>query len=296
MGISVLNAFTDVLARSQPAFIALALLVFAASVPLVAWRWQIVLAAVTGRRAPLGTLVLASLASSFVNNVTPSARLGGEACRVAALVSLKLASVGRAAAAAAYERLSEAPAIVAIALATLLVVGRLPVGAPGWVWLSAGACAAAVVVAARRPLVRALGRARAHWASMRAIAIAPSALLWSGAISGLVWLLDVIRLRFAAAAFHAPIGLTQAAALTAITIVAGLVPTVGGLGVIEGGLVAGLIGMGVAPADAVGITAVERGISYGVSTLAGFGALSMLGGRTLWNAVRVSRPAVEAVT
>ena len=96
-----------------------------------------------------------------------------------------------------------------------------------------------------------------------------------------------------AAAFHAPVGIAEIVALAAITIVGGLAPTVGGLGAIEGGMIAGLIGMGVSTPDAVAITAVERTMSYGIATLAGFGALSALGGRSLWNAVRVGAPAAE---
>ena len=111
-----------------------------------------------------------------------------------------------------------------------------------------------------------------------------------------IWTLDVVRLRLAAAAFNAPIGLPQAATLTAITIVAGWVPTIGGLGAIEGGLIAGLVGMGVPPADAIAITAVERAISYGVGTVAGFVSLSLLGGRSLWRAVRVGVTVPEGAT
>ena len=74
-------------------------------------------------------------------------------------------------------------------------------------------------------------------------------------MSAAIWMLDVVRLRLAAAAFHTPIGFTEAATLAAITIVAGLVPSLAGLGPIEGGLVAGLIAFGVSPADAIAITA-----------------------------------------
>ena len=109
-------------------FVALALAVYVISVPLVALRWRTMLGGVTGRLAPLGSLVLATLASGFVNNMTPAARLGGEACRVIALVRLRLATMSQAAAAAAYERLTEVPAVASIAVATLFVVGRMSFG------------------------------------------------------------------------------------------------------------------------------------------------------------------------
>ena len=125
------------------------------------------------------------------------------------------------------------------------------------------------------------------------MAIAPSALLLSALLTAVVWAFDVLRLRAVAAAFHAPVGIPEIVVLAGITIVGGLAPTVGGLGAIEGGMIAGLIGMGVSTPDAVAITAVERTMSYGIATLAGFCALSVLGGCSLWNAARVGAPVAE---
>ena len=71
-----------------------------------------------------------------------------------------------------------------------------------------------------------------------------------------------------------------------MTVAAGWIPTIGGLGVIEGGLVAALIAFGVAPIDAAAVTAVERIISYGLATAAGAAALSLIGGRALLQAAR----------
>lgn len=291
----MLASIKEAVARADFMFVALALGVYAVSVPIMALRWRIVLAGVTGRRTPLRSLMLATLASSFVNNVTPSSRVGGEACRVIALVRLRLATASRATVAIAYERLSEAPAVVAIALVTLLVAGRISLRGTGWLTALVAFGAGAVAVALLRPFVIQIWRGlRERWQWRESLTIAPSTLVSAAMISAVIWMLDVVRLRLAVAAFHAPIGLPQAATLAAITIVAGFVPTVGGLGSIEGGLIAGLVAFGVPPADAVGITAVERTISYGVATVAGLGALSLLGGWSLWNAVRVGSPAPEA--
>lgn len=295
----MLVSIKEAAVRADLSFVALALLVYAVSVPLVALRWRTVLRGVAGGDPPLGPLILATLASSFVNNVTPAARLGGEACRVVALVRLRLAPVSKAVAAAAYERLTEAPAVALIAALTVFAIGRRPLGhfsqpttpsAPVMVFTLV-----MLVVSAMALLLmnRALARAWSRLRSLASIAVAPSALAMSAAMSAAIWALDVLRLRVVSAAFQAPIGLPEAATLTAITIVAGWVPTVGGLGAIEGGLFAGLVAFGVPPADAVAITAVERGISYGIGTAAGFCALWWLGGRSLWNAVRVGVPVSE---
>lgn len=299
----MLASIKDAVARADLSFVALALLVYAVSVPLVAMRWRTVLRGVAAGDPPLGPLILATLASSFVNNVTPAPRLGGEACRVVALVRLRLATVSKAVAAAAYERLTEAPAIALIATLTVFAIGGRPLGRFSQPpTLSPPVMAFALVIFAASVtalllmngvMARAWSRLRDRLRGLASIAIAPSALAMSAAMSVAIWALDVLRLRVVSEAFQAPIGLPETATLTAITIVAGWVPTVGGLGAVEGGLFAGLVAFGVPPADAVAITAVERAISYGLGTAAGFCALSLLGGRSLWKAVRVGVPVSE---
>jgi len=295
----MIAAFETALAHARLQYVGLALLVYAISVPLAALRWRQVLRGLN-QRLPLRRLILANLAASFVNNVTPAARVSGEACRVVALVRAGLSTVASTAS-VAYERLSEAPAIGVLAIVTVLALGhagtegrvrsaRLPVSLNASRLLIATVVAIALGAAAfwRSGVIGRWTRAiRVGRASLfEAARITPSALVASATLSSVLWALDVIRLRIAAAAIRAPIGLREAAALSAITIVAGMVPTLGGLGAVEGGLVAGLIGFGVAPADAAAVTAIERGISYGLVTIAGAAALSVLGGRTLWEAAR----------
>ena len=277
----------DLLHRARPVYVALAFVIYAISVPLVALRWRTVLGGLR-REAPrvaLRPLVLASLASSFVNNVTP-APVSGEACRVVALTRLKLASLPQAVASIVFDRISEIPAVAVLALIAFVALGRI---APTWLLLAA-AGTAGLVLFARGAARRIWSAITSRWAAVDLVAVKPSALAAASCLSGAIWILDVARLRAASAAFHAPIGAAQAAALSAITIVGGLVPTIGGLGAIEGGLVAGLIAFGASPSQAIAVTAVERAISYGVATLAGFGALSVLGGRELWTAM-AGRPA-----
>ena len=68
--------------------------------------------------------------------------------------------------------------------------------------------------------------------------------------------------------------------------VGGLVPSLAGLGPVEGGLVAGLMAFGVDLPTAAAVTALERAISYGFSTSTGALVIAMLGGRSLWSTVR----------
>ena len=287
----MLASLKEALSRVDPALMALALALYAVSVPLVAQRWRVVLRAVIKDRVPLGPLVLASLASSFVNNVTPSARLGGESCRVILLVQLGLATTLKATAAIAYERLSELPAVALLAAATLVLAGRASRGIAAG--LTVALIGGGLLFVMRRRVARGLTEVADRWRGLSALDIAPSALAASAGLSGIAWALDVARLAVIAAAFGAPIGVLQAATLSAITIAAGWVPTVGGLGAIEGGMIAGLMAFGVKPVDAGAITIAERAISYGLASAAGAAALSALGGRRLWRALR-PRTAVSA--
>jgi len=275
---------------------ALPVLVYAVSVPAVAMRWRVVLHGVTGRRLPLGPLILASLASSFVNNVT--AGPAGEACRVLALVRLKFATASRATAAAVYERLSEIPVVMLMIGCAAAVFGRdllAHVQRPRVPMTIAAIVAVAAVIgyAARRHIVR-VWHALRDRAGLHAVAIDTASLSASASWSVAVWALDITRLWLIARMFGAPIGPVQAAALSAVTVLGGLAPTIGGLGVIEGGMIAALIAFGMPSQTAIAITAVERGISYGLATVAGAGALAALGGRELWTAARASAAAESA--
>ncbi|HEY7292859.1 MAG TPA: lysylphosphatidylglycerol synthase transmembrane domain-containing protein [Vicinamibacterales bacterium] len=277
--------FVDVLAQAS-----LATLVYAISIPIVAERWRTVLGGVTGERLPRRPLVLASLASSFVNNLT--AGPAGDACRIIAVVKLRFASASRATAAALYERVSEIP-VIALMIATAIAVlnrGRVVrLGSSRTIWIIV--IAITVVAAGLGLCRRTIAAAWLRWRErhdLTSIAIAPRVLAQSAAWSVVVWGLDVTRLWLIARAFGVSLSPAQAAALSAISVVGGWAPTIGGLGVVEGGLVAGLIAFGVPSGSAIAITAVERGISYGLATAIGACALAALGGRELWAAARAT--------
>jgi uncharacterized membrane protein YbhN (UPF0104 family) len=283
----VLAQYLDLLHRARWLYIVCAVAVYLVSVLLTALRWQTMIAGVRrAPRAPLGPLRFGSLAAVFVNNVMPGPRVAGEACRVIVLQRLGLASLGQAATAAAYERLSELPAVALLAIAALEIVGHSIGGRSLSRAVPIATLALVGVAVAWRPLARRWQELATRWTLLGAATVLPSAFGAAAALSGTIWLLDVARIRIVAAAFGAPLGVAQTAALSAITIVAGWVPTVGGLGAVEGGLMAGLVGFGVPGAEAVAIVAVERAISFGVGTALGCASLWALGGRGLWRAIR----------
>src|SRR5690349_4447683 len=112
-GLIVLQSIAATLSGARPAYVLLAIALYAISVPVAAWRWKTVLRGLR-RPAPLGRLMLTHLAAICVNNVTPASRLAGEACRVVSLVRSRIAATSTAVVSIVYDRLSEAPAVAAL--------------------------------------------------------------------------------------------------------------------------------------------------------------------------------------
>jgi uncharacterized membrane protein YbhN (UPF0104 family) len=105
-------------------------------------------------------------------------------------------------------------------------------------------------------------------------------------LASLMWIQDVLRLACATRAVGLSLSPTELAALSMLAMLGGLVPSVAGLGPVEGSLMAGLLSFGVQPASAVAVTAVERAISYGLSTVGGALVITIVGGRSLWRVIR----------
>jgi glycosyltransferase 2 family protein len=267
-------------------YVAAALGLYLIGVLTCATRWRTILASL-GTRVRMVDTALAHLAGIFAGNVTPASRVGGEACRIAAIGLRSRVALPVAAMASVYDRLSEVPPVVVLVVAavpTLAVAGaRVRIGR---VAVTALAAALALLVFGSVRVVR----RHASWRSWRErIASGPvgrETMAAAVGFSSVVWLQDVVRLMIVAAAFGVPLTVSQGATLSVLTIVGGMLPTMGGLGAIEGGLVAGLVLFGIRIETAAAITAAERAISYGLATVAGGSAFALIGGRQLWQATR----------
>ena len=267
-------------------YVAAALGLYLIGVLICATRWRTILASL-GTRVRIVDTALAQLAGIFAGNVTPAGRVGGEACRIAVISLRTRVALPVAAVASVYDRLSEVPPVAVLVLAavpTLAGAGaRLRVG-----WVSVAVATATVTVAVFGS-VRFVRR-RSWWRSWReriaSGGVGTGTMATAVVFSSVVWLQDVLRLMIVAAAFGVSLTVSQAATLTVLTIVGGMLPIMGGLGAIEGGLVAGLMLFGVGLETAAAITVVERSISYGLATLAGGSAVALIGGRRLWQATR----------
>jgi hypothetical protein len=107
-------------------------------------------------------------------------------------------------------------------------------------------------------------------------------------LSLMIWFEDALRLMAAAQAVGTDLAFSQGAALCVVMVLGSLAPTFGGLGVVEGGLVGAMALFGIPLDAALAVTAVERAISYVLSTILGSGAIVWMGGPRLLRAPAVA--------
>jgi uncharacterized membrane protein YbhN (UPF0104 family) len=253
-------------------------------------RWRIMVR-VMGGRISFVHAVLVTLAGVAVNNVTPSGRLAGEAGRIAVTRLKGQLPLALGAVASLGDRVGDLVAVFALSFVALPSLWPLVEG-------SVRPALAAAAIGGTLALVFGprLRRAARSWliARRRELKGAPFAgrdLATVLGLSLLVWCEDALRLMAAARAVGVDLAFPQGAALCVVMVLGGLVPTVGGLGVVEGGLVGAMVLFGIPLDAAIAITAVERAISYVLSTALGAGAIAWLGGRSLLSPPAVAAPA-----
>lgn len=264
---------------AQPGWVLVAVVLY-----IVAWlaggrRWQVVVGALGSHVAFLHA-ALATIAGVAINNVTPTGRVGGEAGRIAITRLRSNLSLPRAALASVCDRLLDVPAA---AVVLLLALPALPSLAGGYLLATVGGVivlALAVLVGGRWLRTR-LHASLTEW-QQTGVPLAPSAVLVALALSLLVWSQDLLRIMAVGRAFGIPLSVPQGAALNIVGLAGGFVPTIGGLGAVEGVLVGTLLLFGIPLENALAITALERMISFGFSTLLGGGVTLWFGGRRLW--------------
>src|SRR5262249_6063003 len=200
-----------------------------------------------GGRLTLARSTLITLAGIVVRNAPPTTGLGGDASRIA-LLRAEGIGLAQAAASFVYVRVAEFPAMAAVVLLALPTLGTMAVRSSRGI-----AIAIAIIIVALATASAARHRLRAHLAALRersaGVRIGGSAAASAVAYASLAQLETIVRQIAVAAAFGVPLTITQSAAVTALTIAGGLVPTVGSVGAIEGSMVAGLMMCG-ATADA----------------------------------------------
>jgi uncharacterized membrane protein YbhN (UPF0104 family) len=276
---STISATTAAIGHAKIAFVATACAVDTLSLILMACRWRLLLRSV-GSGASFWDTLLAYSGGVFVCNVTPARTVGGDACR-AALIRRPggLPPMTAIVASVVYDRATDIPGIL---LLGVLALPTLRPTSPRWALLALIALVAAVVA---RPLHRRLVGGTGPWRQALSGREMNASLATAIGCSLVIWLLDVARIMLVAAAFDVRFVPSQAAAVSLLRLGSGLVPVPGGIGVVDGALVAGFVWLGLPAATAAALAVVERAIVYGWATALGAVALLLLGGsRALKNA------------
>ena len=278
------------LTTARPSYVVAAVVLYVASLWIVGTRWRSFIR-MTGGEVGQWRATSAALGGVAASNLTPSSRLAGEACRIAIGRMGGTMTWRQATVATVWDRLSEVPPIVVLAVMAAFAAGNLV--APRSMALVASLAA----VIAGAVALRAIQKSNGQWGTWRdklaLDSVSVRALGVGIGCSSLLWLQDFLRLTCASLAFGVVLSPAQTATLSILAMVGGLAPTMGGLGVVEGGLVSGLMAFGVDLPTATAVTALERAISYGLSTSAGLTVIALLGGRSLWRGLRTATVARE---
>jgi uncharacterized membrane protein YbhN (UPF0104 family) len=276
--VSFVRAVGGALAHARPLLVAAAVALHLGGLLVTGERWRLVVVALGGRLT-LVRSTLINLAGIFVRNATPTTGLGGDASRIA-LLRAEGVGLAQAAASFVYVRIAELPAMAAVVLLALPTVGAIVARSTRGIAIAIalGLVAVAAAWAGRSRLRARVAALRGKSASVQ---IGAAAFCAAVAYASLAQLETIVRQIAVAAAFGLPLTIAQSATVTALSIAGGLVPTIGSVGAIEGGMVAGLMLSGATADTAVAITIVERAISYGLSTALGAASLAVLGGRAI---------------
>lgn len=266
---------------------------------LVAWGkvWQIVLG-ILDIEVSFRRLVVTYFAATFANYVTPLGQAGGEpfiayvlARDTEASYEDSLASVVTADllnllpffnfAAVGLGYLLYRAELAGTAENLALGLGAMAVGVPvlvyvGWQFRESIEC---VVVRLVAPIVRRTDRLsvagiqrriREFYAALEQVAARPRTLAYALTFSYVGWVLFALPLYFAGLAIDAPLSLLLVFFVVPASTLAGIVPTPGGLGAVEGALVGLIVALApiTAPA-ALAIAVLYRVASYWFAILVG---------------------------
>jgi uncharacterized membrane protein YbhN (UPF0104 family) len=285
---SALASIGSVIGHAKIGFVLAAVAVDTGLMVLQSFRWRLLLRSLRSG-ATLWETFLAYAAGVCICNVTPARAVGGDAAR-AALIRRPEGSPPFSAVVASvvYDRVIETSGVLILAA---IALPALTFWSPYRLLLTLLLAVAGVFAA--RPLLRRilLRFAARHQAivgqDMRTAAIA------AFLCSLLAWLLDITRITLVGAAFDVHFTPSQAAAVALLRLAGGVAPVPGGIGVVDGALIAGFMWTG-APRDlAAALAIVERGIVYGWDTALGAVSLLLLGGVRALNNARAKSTAVE---
>lgn len=267
---------------SFPLFLSAAAL-YCIGLVILGFRWREFVNA-SGEKVTATDTTLANAAGIFVNNVTPASRVAGEVMRISLMKSKTSMGWGRNMVASVCDRFSSFP--VGISVFVFATPAFLPhlkaLHIQPWMFVAALLASVTLFWIIRRQ-ASLVDRIRSLSAQVLATNYPASLWLRTIGLSILFSATALLRIRLVAAAVGVHLSPAQTAFLSLASVLGGLVPIAGGIGVIEGSWMAVLLLLGVPSDRAIAITALERSISLGLATLLGGASLATLGGRKAWS-------------
>lgn len=288
--------------------IGLAIASFACAVVVWTIRWRIALRSVgDGTPEPrFATLFWTIWSAIFLNNVTPFLRTGGDPFgRVYLVRKLGNVKYSTAIAATLGEHVFDPPIVVAFLLVGLFLQFGRGSFRLTMLLLVVGALVVSVMVISPRFILKKMigvrlignivtriaGRFVKHANAQRIIEAVegfysntfavigrPRDGLSIGGLTALMWALDLLRLYIILRALDGDPGIAVLLVASSLSTIMGLLSVLpGGLVAVEGSLISVFILFGVSPDIATAATLIERGISFGLSSIVGAGAFLYLG-------------------
>jgi uncharacterized protein (TIRG00374 family) len=298
-----LSDLSEVLAQTDLLLFGLAIAVYLFSVVLASLSWNAILK-IFANPVSVIHLIPVWMASIFVNNVTPMSKAGGEVIRVYGLSKKFGLSYTVAVLSVALNKLTEAAPVglMAIIGAFVLVQHRV-ISWRQFAFISLIVCLIAGIITwiicqklHRSNLWSKLLRYFRHkeqqisgnkFTSEKIIWSNKTAFIESLLFASAFWTMGLMRLKVLAYALDIELSFSVAAAATVWYIAVGLLAfTPGGIGIVESGLAAGLVLLGLPPSQAFALIVLDRAISYLFSTVIGAVCLFVLGGKQFCEAKR----------
>jgi len=298
----------EALRKADPIYVAMAVALEFIILALFTIRWSITTGAVSidvGRRH-LFPMLLVGMA---INNLTPSARGGGEPVRAYILGRYSRASMESAFATVIADRGLDTFPFIFLAIITIIGI-VLYFDLSPWI-LTALVASVAIIVAAfflalyvsidrdageritgwilgilkrfyrknhERLEMRVRSALHEFQSTMRIMLADRRVLLYGIPVSFLLWILEIIRVYLIFAAFGADISLLVIAEVFILATLIGMIPLLpGGLGAVDGIMIVFYSYAGVSPSVSAAATVVERLISFWMVSAMGVAAIPYFG-------------------
>lgn len=264
-------------------YVLLALSLYILSVFLFAARWKIVLSCL-GYNIKITSLVPILFGAISINNLTPANRMGGEPLRALWIKKQFGVRFSHAFISIFYERVVEA--IPVAILASYAIYSQLPLFDGHLLKIALYIAITLLILVAvcyvlKSKLSGAIESMRGYSDRLNK-AFIPTLLF-----SSLVWVQDILRLKFVTLALGLHVAINVLVVISVLYLVLGSVPlTPGGLGIVDGGLISALALFNIPLDAAIGVVAIERFISYGISSLIGAVCLIYFGGLNVWKSTK----------